>query len=175
MTAPALHTFNALDPEVALTTLLRICESPVWARALVAARPYPAPAALLERADRELEALSGAEFARALAGHPRIGDRTGGAMSRREQSGLAHADSATRTELRRLNERYEQRHGQVYLVDAAGRSATELLAILTARIDNDTATEHAIARRELGAINRKRLFALLTGENAPDLRGADRS
>ncbi|MFI5717673.1 2-oxo-4-hydroxy-4-carboxy-5-ureidoimidazoline decarboxylase [Nocardia sp. NPDC051750] len=175
MTAAALRAFNDLDADTALATTLAICASPVWARALVAGRPYPAPAALLELAHRELERLSDTEFATALAGHPRIGDRTGGAMSRREQSGMADADSATRAELRRLNRRYEQRHGQVYLVDAAGRSAAELLAILTTRIDNDTAAERAIARRELGAINRNRLRLLLAGAPAPDPRGVDRS
>lgn len=174
MTAEALSTFNDLDAESALTTMLRICESPEWARALVRGRPYPAPDALLERAHRELETLSETEFARALAGHPRIGDLGGGAISQREQSGLAHAGSGIRAELRRLNLLYEQRHGQVYLVDAAGRSAVELLAILTARLDNDTATERVIARRELGAINRNRLRRLLAGEYIPHQPG-DRS
>lgn len=168
-----MRTFNALAPEVAAEALLAVCESRVWAERVLAARPYPSLEAVLAEADRALAALSEREFARALAGHPRIGDPTGNAVSRDEQSAVAQADPRTLDELAYLNRLYEERHEQVYLVYATGRTAQELLAVLAARVGNDTATERAAARRELAQINRNRLRRLLGPEYPPDHLGVD--
>ena len=71
--------------------------------------------------------------AEALAGHPRIGERTReGSRSRQEQSGVTGED--TRAALAQLNRTYEDRFGHVYLVCATGRSADELLAMLGDRL-----------------------------------------
>ena len=64
------------------------------------------------------------------------------------------------------NQAYEARFGHIYLVCAAGRSATELLAILQARLANDPETERQVMRGELIKINDLRL-AQLIGTEAP--------
>jgi 2-oxo-4-hydroxy-4-carboxy-5-ureidoimidazoline decarboxylase len=51
----------------------------------------------------------------------------------------------------------------VYLVNATGKSADEMLAILNHRLGNDPVTERAVVRDELSKINRIRLTKLLEG------------
>jgi 2-oxo-4-hydroxy-4-carboxy-5-ureidoimidazoline decarboxylase len=68
------------------------------------------------------------------------------------------------------NRAYEDRFGYVYLVCAAGRSAEELLAILTDRLTNDPDTERHVMRNELAKINRLRLQRLLS--EPPDGAGS---
>jgi len=60
------------------------------------------------------------------------------------------------------NREYEDRFGYVYLVCASGRSADELLAILTDRLDNDAETERRVMRNELAKINRLRLERMVS-------------
>ena len=159
-----LATFNALPDEAARTALLACCSSPAWADRLTARRPYDSVTSLLSEADAALADLDEREIDEALAGHPRIGDRTAtthNGWSRREQSGVDHTSDATLAALAAGNEAYETRFGHVYLVCATGRSAEELLAILQSRLHNDPDTERKVVRDELGKINRIRLERLL--------------
>lgn len=156
-----LAGFDALPEGAATEALLACCSSPEWARALVAGRPYPSVDALLAAADVALAELPESEIDRALAGHPRIGERADTAASAREQAGVATADDAVRSALADGNRAYEARFGHIYLVCASGRSGGELLAILEARLGNDAETERRVMRTELAKINRIRLRALL--------------
>jgi 2-oxo-4-hydroxy-4-carboxy-5-ureidoimidazoline decarboxylase len=144
--------------------LAACCASPRWASAVAAGRPYASPEQLFDAADDALADLDEDDVSRALAGHPRIGERAegeGGAWSRREQSGLSGAEPSTLQAMAEANRLYESRFGQVYLVCASGRSAEELLAVLRQRLRNDPVTERAVVRRELGLINRIRLCRLV--------------
>lgn len=145
---------TARDAEAALAG---ICDSPQWAAAVVASRPHHTLGRLLEVSDAAVTALSEPEFAAALSAHPRIGDRTAGGRSQREQAGVAASDADTLAALATLGAEYERRHGMVYLVHASGRSGTELLDLLRGRLDNDVETERHTARAELATITRHRL------------------
>ncbi len=109
-----------------------------------------------------LAELPDAEIDAALDGHPRIGGRVDNESSAREQAGVATAGDDVRAALAAGNRAYEDRFGYVYLVCASGRSADELLAILTDRLDNDPETERRVMRNELAKINRLRLQRLLS-------------
>jgi 2-oxo-4-hydroxy-4-carboxy-5-ureidoimidazoline decarboxylase len=159
----SLDSFNALPAADAQARLLACCAAPRWAGEVVAGRPYRSVEALRAAAMAE---LTDADVAAGLAGHPRIGDRTGDERSRREQRGVAGADADLLAALAAGNRAYEQRFGHVYLVCASGRGADELLATLHARLGNDPATERGVTRTELAAINRLRLDRML-GELAP--------
>lgn len=74
---------------------------------------------------------------------------------------MAGAGDAVRAALDEGNRAYEARFGHIYLVCASGKSAEELLALLTARLRNDPETERRVMRTELMKINRIRLRALL--------------
>jgi 2-oxo-4-hydroxy-4-carboxy-5-ureidoimidazoline decarboxylase len=130
---------------------------------MVAGRPYADRDLLHARSDELTARLDGVDLAAALAGHPRIGERSESAWSRQEQAGTAAADARLRAELREVNAAYEQRFGHVYLVCATGKSAAELLAIARERLGNDAGVEQDVVRRELAAINRIRLDKLLGG------------
>ncbi|HKN99997.1 MAG TPA: 2-oxo-4-hydroxy-4-carboxy-5-ureidoimidazoline decarboxylase [Pseudonocardiaceae bacterium] len=149
-------------PRDTLTELLGQCVAVGrWARELADGRPYPGVAELLARADAVSDSLTDAEVTRALAGHPRIGERTAaGSRSAAEQSGVDSDRLGGR--LADANAAYEARFGHIYLVCAAGRSGDELLADLTARMANDPATELRVVRRELGRIAHLRLAELVT-------------
>jgi len=153
-----LDEWNALDQADAERELRSVCAAPRWARAVAASRPHPDLASLQATAE---VALTDADLDEALSGHPRIGDRTAGGASRREQSAVAGADQDVLAALAEGNRAYEERFGHVYLVCATGRSAQELLDILRARLGNDPATERAVALAELAAINRLRLARMV--------------
>jgi 2-oxo-4-hydroxy-4-carboxy-5-ureidoimidazoline decarboxylase len=136
------------------------CAASEWARAMAAARPFASAEKLYAAAERAFASMDEDAVDEALAGHPRIGERpggAGGAWSRQEQAGVETAGEATRAALAVGNAEYERRFGHVYLVSAAGRTAEELLAVLLGRLDNDRETERQVVRRELATITRLRL------------------
>ena len=139
--------------EATLTECLAV---PRWVRAVLDGQPYDSPEALFAVAEREAATLTAGEVELALAGHPRIGDKTGSATSRAEQSGVDNAD-----EFLAANREYEQRFGRIYLVCAAGRGGEELLADLKERLGNDPDTELAVTVRELGKIALLRLAKVI--------------
>jgi 2-oxo-4-hydroxy-4-carboxy-5-ureidoimidazoline decarboxylase len=162
--ALGLDDFNQLSDHQRMHLLFEVCTSTIWTRRMLAAAPFRDVDALLDRADRVLAELPDAEIDAALDGHPRIGGRVDNASSAREQAGVATAGDDIRAELAAKNREYEDRFGYVYLVCASGRTADELLAILTERLHNDPATERRVMRNELAKINRLRLQRLLSKE-----------
>jgi 2-oxo-4-hydroxy-4-carboxy-5-ureidoimidazoline decarboxylase len=162
--ALGLDGFNKLTDRQRMHLLFEVCSSTIWARRVLAAAPFRSVEALQDRADRVLAELPDAEIDAALDGHPRIGGRVDNSASAREQAGMASADDAVRAEIAAKNKEYEDTFGYVYLVCASGRTADELLAILTERLDNDPDTERRVMRNELAKINRLRLERLLSKE-----------
>ena len=160
-----LDGFNSAAEADVLEALLACCASQEWAVRVAMGRPYPSAQSLYEAADEMLDMLDEDEFDAALAGHPRIGERSGSASSQREQSAVASSSNDTLTALIDGNREYEQRFGHVYLVCADGRSGADLLAVLRERLRNDPLVERGIAREELRKINRIRLHRLI-GESA---------
>lgn len=162
MKAIGLEGFNALSERQRMHLLFEVCSSTIWARRVVAGSPFRDADALYDRADRVLAELPDAEIDAALDGHPRIGAKADNPSSAREQARVAAADEAVKAALAVQNQAYEDTFGYVYLVCASGRSADELLAILTDRLDNDPETERRVMRNELAKINRLRLERLLS-------------
>ncbi|UYP20021.1 2-oxo-4-hydroxy-4-carboxy-5-ureidoimidazoline decarboxylase [Rhodococcus sp. Z13] len=158
--------FDALPEADAVALLLDCCASPTWARSVAAARPFGNREALLSAASAAAESLTGADLDDALAGHPRIGERSEHASSRREQAAVTTADAGTLERIAAGNGAYEEKFGHVYLVRAAGRSAGELLEILERRLANDPETERKEVRAALAEITRLRLERLVTEETA---------
>jgi 2-oxo-4-hydroxy-4-carboxy-5-ureidoimidazoline decarboxylase len=163
--ALGLAGFNRLTDRQRVNLLFGVCSSPIWARRVLAGGPFRDTDALLDRADRVLAELPEGEIDAALDGHPRIGANVKGThhgSSVREQARVADADDGVRNELASKNREYDEKFGYVYLVCASGRSAEELLDILTDRLHNDPVTERRVMRSELAKINRLRLERLLS-------------
>jgi 2-oxo-4-hydroxy-4-carboxy-5-ureidoimidazoline decarboxylase len=156
LTLTDFNTADAGDVRPALTACLAV---PRWVDAMLTNRPYASRDAL--QAAAELP-LSSDEIRQAMAAHPRIGEKptqrgAEGEWSRSEQSGVDNADAFAAA-----NAEYEAKFGHVYLVCASGRSGEELLKILRDRLDNDPATELAVAGRELLKIAQLRLAKAVT-------------
>ena len=162
--------FDALCARDAAAALSECCSSRTWTERLVQGRPYLSRAALQRATDAVTAALTRDDLAEALAGHPRIGERSDHASSmlrrgQREQASVASADAHIRDALVAGNRKYEERFGHVYLVRAAGRSADELLSILQRRLTHDSETEWRETRATLAEINRSRLELLVTDDS----------
>ena len=125
--------------------------------------PYPDLDSLLAAAERAWSELEPSDWAEALAGHPRIGERGGSspAASEREQSGVRVAAVGTLEHLAAENRLYEAKFGHVFLIAAAGKSADEILAAMRERMKNDPVREARVASAELRKIARLRLEELI--------------
>ena len=175
MGADLLTQFNELPAAAGRAALLACCSSPVWADRMIAGRPFATPEDAISLSAEIVSAMTAADLAAALAGHPRIGARRhpergpdrspdrSAEWSRQEQALVSTADAQTSHELAEANLEYEREFGHIYLVCASGRTGPELLALLRARLRNDAETEWQVVRSELQQINEVRLQRLLAG------------
>ncbi|HEU5476024.1 MAG TPA: 2-oxo-4-hydroxy-4-carboxy-5-ureidoimidazoline decarboxylase [Actinophytocola sp.] len=166
MVESRMERLNAAEPAQAEGLLLACCAARRWADELVVRRPYHDLETLEQVSDAIFAELGWADVEQALAAHPRIGERAGGAGREaawsREEQAAAGADDAAAAELAAANAEYERRHGRVFLICATGLSAGEILAALRARLDNDEQTERVAVREELRKIANLRLRKLVT-------------
>jgi 2-oxo-4-hydroxy-4-carboxy-5-ureidoimidazoline decarboxylase len=160
---------NALGTGDAEAALRRACGAERWVRRMLARRPFATTDELYECADAEWRASSHEDYLEAFGHHPQIGEdlaelrrrfQSTASLSSREQAGLASADEATLLALRDANAAYRARFGFIFIVCATGKSASEMLAALRARLENDPSTELRVAAREHAKITRLRLAGL---------------
>jgi 2-oxo-4-hydroxy-4-carboxy--5-ureidoimidazoline (OHCU) decarboxylase len=109
----------------------------------------------LERAGEVLALLSDVDKVEALNAHPAIGQRAGlSARSAAEQGD--DSDPAVLTQLTYLNQVYEETYGFRFVVFVVGRSKTEILEVLQARMGRAREEELDTGCHELVAIARDR-------------------
>ena len=158
----SLEDFNALPDSSADEQLAACLPVPRWVAAVRDGRPYAGWPDVEATASAAAAHLTEDELATALAGHPRIGERATGphhnaGASAREQAGVDPADAEVARALAEGNAAYEERFDRVFLIRAAGRSAPEILAELTRRLDNDDDAERAETVTQLREIALLRL------------------
>ncbi|QXE34066.1 2-oxo-4-hydroxy-4-carboxy-5-ureidoimidazoline decarboxylase [Streptomyces sp. GMY02] len=164
---PGLVRFNTLPDSEFLALLHEVCAGRTWGRKLLAHRPYATEDALFAAADTAMGELTDTDLAEAMAGHPPIGrPKPGDPVSSREQRGMAGASEALRAEMLELNLAYQGRFGHVFLICATGATGEEMLDALKERLTHTPEQERAVARTELGKINRIRLARLVTHDLA---------
>jgi 2-oxo-4-hydroxy-4-carboxy-5-ureidoimidazoline decarboxylase len=168
-------TVDALDGlpvGAARERLAACCGSRRWVEGMLAARPFGSSEGLYAAAERVADGLGREDWLEAFAHHPRIGDREAlrarfgaraGGWSAGEQAGVSGAEEAVLAALEAGNRRYEERFGHLFIVCATGKTAAEMLALLTARLDAAPQQELATAAGEQRKITRLRL-AKLVGE-----------
>jgi 2-oxo-4-hydroxy-4-carboxy-5-ureidoimidazoline decarboxylase len=154
--------FNALPEPEAKRRLLACLSVPRWAAEVADGRPYADYAALVARAEAAAAQLTDDELSAALDGHPRIGERASAGhaaeFSSREQAQVERDDAAVMAALANGNREYEGRFDRVFLIRAARRSSSEILAELRRRLGNDDDTERAetvSALREIALLRLK--------------------
>ncbi len=169
MASDSLQAFNAATHQQSMDLLLGCASVPRWAAEIGAGRPYADVEQALEAARHAASPWTEDEIDSALGGHPRIGERAGGEPGARaaqhsqaEQSGVDTSDDDVAHRLARGNRAYEERFGHVFLIRAAGRSASEILESLEQRLTHDPQTERRIAAQQLREIAVLRLQGELT-------------
>ncbi len=156
-----LYAFNQLDPAAAAALLRPCLDVDRWVEGLVDHRPYGSVEDLFAAARTVADPLTAEEVEAALAHHPRIGERAPGSsaeagLSRSEQADLT-LDEDLQRQLAAGNQAYERRFGRVFLIRAAGRSSTEILAKLRTRLGHDPDTEAQVVADQLLQIAALRL------------------
>lgn len=149
--------------------LLSTCGSHRWVASMLERAPFADVEELHAAAEVAFDELGEQDWLEAFGHHPRIGDvealrerfAASGAFSEREQAGLGETEDAIVEAIHRGNEEYEAKHGFVFLIRAAGRSAQEILEQQRARIQNDRPRELEIAASQQREITHLRLDASL--------------
>ncbi len=160
-----LEVINAWTDDEARKSFERCCGSKQWSEAMARARPFESEAAVIATAERIWWGLSRADWLEAFAAHPRIGDvdairarfATTSAWASREQSGALGAPAEVLEDLARGNRMYEERFGYIFIVCASGKTADEMLELLTQRLGNNAEAEIRLAAAEQLKITRIRL------------------
>ncbi len=158
----AIRRLNALSAVEAEQELRRCCGSQRWAQAMTGHRPYALSREILETADRVWEGLESADWLEAFSHHPRIGQQSADRWAREEQAIVAQAGGSVMDALLRANREYEGRFGYIFIVQATGKSAEEVLKVLSLRLENEPAVELEVAAEEQRKINHLRLEKLLS-------------
>jgi 2-oxo-4-hydroxy-4-carboxy-5-ureidoimidazoline decarboxylase len=156
-----LDEFNAASPADARGALLRCCGSSGWSDKVLSSRPFSDAEALLSTAESVWWTLGEKDWLEAFSAHPRIGEKKHSAWSSREQSGIDSASVETLDRLAKGNVEYEDHFGWIFLVNATGKSAREMLALLEARLQNSREEELRVAAGEQAKITTLRLAKLL--------------
>lgn len=145
---PRPPTLNALTGEAARAHLLTCLDVPRWAEEVLAGRPYADPHQLETAMRAAGRTLSDEELTRALARHPRIGERPDATRhdarhSEHEQAGVDRTDDELARRLVAGNRAYEERFGRVFIIRAAGRDGAEVLDELQRRLAHSDEQERA--------------------------------
>ena len=159
-----LETWNELSDDLARATLLNCCAAQRWAATLAKQRPFFSEDSLYAAADIVWADMSEPDWMEAFRAHPRIGERKPAAASTQsqswssqEQASVTEAQTQILIDLANGNRRYEELFGFTYIVCATGKSADEMLNILTRRLASDRVTELREAAEQQRQITQIRL------------------
>jgi 2-oxo-4-hydroxy-4-carboxy-5-ureidoimidazoline decarboxylase len=166
-----LARWNGLAQEEAEREILACCGSRTWAESMALKRPIHDELSLIETSDAIWRSLGESAWLEAFQSHPRIGETRAekispaqsSAWSEQEQRKAATAEEAVKMALKWGNREYEQKFGRIFIVCAAGKSASEILEILRRRLHNDDATELRQAAEEQRQIMHLRLKKWIAG------------
>ncbi|HEY6413748.1 MAG TPA: 2-oxo-4-hydroxy-4-carboxy-5-ureidoimidazoline decarboxylase [Edaphobacter sp.] len=164
-----LARWNSLDAESATREILPCCGSQAWAAALTTNRPLANEAELLAASNAIWLSLPETAWQEAFDSHPRIGQKHAQTQateeslrwSSQEQQAALSEDASAKLAMEEANHRYEQRFGRIFIVCASGKSASEILSILEARMNNDPQTELHEAAEQQRQITQLRLHRWL--------------
>jgi 2-oxo-4-hydroxy-4-carboxy-5-ureidoimidazoline decarboxylase len=161
----SLERWNRLSSIDAVSEVIPCCGSKSWAQLLAGRRPITSESSLLAASDDIWRSLDPSDWLEAFHAHPRIGESSAKSpvvpqsqsWSRQEQGQVTTANETVKTELAEANRAYEQKFGHIFIVCATDKSASEILAILRRRMQNDGNTELREAADEQRQITQLRL------------------
>src|SRR5271156_3482541 len=161
--------FNQDSLAHARKALFDCCGSKKWVEQMLAQRPFPTAAHLLDAADKIWSSLSQKEWLAAFRHHPAIGaaqskekqSDTARRWSASEQSVAQKASAETLAVLAAANQAYHAAFGHVFLISAQGKTSEDILKNLQQRLSNAPEVELRNAAEEQRKITRLRLEKLL--------------
>ncbi|MFD2934283.1 2-oxo-4-hydroxy-4-carboxy-5-ureidoimidazoline decarboxylase [Spirosoma flavum] len=164
-----LSELNQLPDAQLKETLFTCCGSSSWINKLAKIFPVESKEMLFEQSDISWFACSESDWREAFTHHPKIGDINSlrekfantKVWAEGEQSGVSVSSQQVLEDLSAGNRRYEEKFGYIFIVCATGKSAEEMLEILTARLPNSPEDEILIAMQEQNKIAKIRLEKLL--------------
>lgn len=169
-----LSFFNQLDQATAAAHLYTCCGSLQWVDELMQHFPFQSEQNLIEQAEQIwYNHCTQADWLEAFTHHPKIGDidslKTKFAntqhLASNEQASVTQATDDVIAALAHANKTYEQQFGFIFIVCATGKTANEMLRLLTDRLNNNYTDELAIAMGEQHKITIIRLKKLLANAN----------
>ncbi len=164
-----IDQLNRLPEADATAAFGQCCGASQWVERMVYSRPFESLGEVLETSDTIWEECDVDDYEEAFGHHPKIGDVESLAKkyantkqwAAGEQKGMDGADLAVIHKLAEGNAAYEEKFGYIFIVNATGKSAAEMLALLEARMGNDPKDEIMIAAAEQNKITKLRLKKLL--------------
>lgn len=164
-----INQLNTLDDNSCYEALERCCGSSDWIIGMMNERPFINLQDIMSKADQSWATVTDDGALEAFEHHPRIGDRSNLAKkfasthhwAGDEQKSVKEAHEEIINKLAKGNKTYEEKFGYIFIVCATGKSAKEMLEILTSRLKNDEITEIKIAKAEQHKITKLRLKKLL--------------
>jgi 2-oxo-4-hydroxy-4-carboxy-5-ureidoimidazoline decarboxylase len=145
MNIDAINNLTANELEARLQ---KCCHCAAWAERVAGSAPFLTAGNLVECCSGQWLKATEEEILEAFSGHPQIGDMTS-------------ADESVLLALRDQNQAYLEKFGFIFIVCATGKSASEMLALLEARINNSRDDELTNGAIEQGEIMKLRLEKLL--------------
>lgn len=160
-----LADFNRMASHKMGQVLMDCCHCVGWASRVSDNAPFESFESLRQICEEVWSQATEPEILEAFSGHPQIGDLQAlrnkyASSASAEQGQVADADETVLLDLQAANERYRLKFGFIFIVCATGKSATEMLDLLNARIDNTRQQELVNGAREQGAILQLRLNRL---------------
>ena len=169
-----LHDLNTLPRQQLIEQLIQCCGSSAWVNKMLPFFPAEDLVEVLEDAEEQWYQCSEEDWKEAFARHPKIGDmdslkkkfastadRIAIGWASGEQSAVETASQQTIEALAKGNKEYEKKFGYIFIVCATGKSADEMLGLLTTRLLNDPKDEIEVAADEQNKITKLRLEKLL--------------
>ena len=163
-----LENFNKLGSETAAKELFSCCGSALWVSLMMKQFPFASEQALVNAATSIwYDECKKADWLESFTHHPKIGDANSLKVkfAGKEQEGVAAASNEVIEALANANAGYENKFGFIFIVCATGKSAGEILQLLSDRIKNSYDEELNIAMGEQHKITIIRFKKLLTDSN----------
>lgn len=162
----SLEQANALTAEQFVAEFGALLEDAGWViEALEQTRPFADVAAFKGAVITIFAQTPSGRMEAVIRRHPKLGVlRPPSAFSGQEQqaAGLGELSEAERTELLKLNKRYEANMGIPFIVAVAGMSRHDILQRLRDRLENDPKVEFKTAVAELAKIVGYRIDSLVS-------------
>ena len=163
-----LNEFHILPIDVQKEKLFQCCGCTLWVENLLRQLPYESIEEMKLHSDLIWFGLEHKHWLEAFTHHPKIGDiksleekfASTQQWASGEQASVAAASHTTLINLKNGNDEYEKKFGFIFIVCATGKSAMEMLHMLTQRLKNDVETEIKIAAEEQNKITHIRIDKL---------------